>query len=243
MASGKVTPLTSSAGAVYSHAVWTPDGRGLLVNYMGDNGPQIGFVSYPAGQLHSLTNDAHGYDPEGISSDGRSMVAIQRQSSDSVVLQPATGNGLPVAVPGLPQQTPISAVDWESHGGLIVTMADTILRMSPDGSRQTILLKDPPGELHSSSVCCRSGAILFSKLDRLKATTTICRLDADGSPAKQLTGGKDDEWPVCSMDGNSFYYWTEAGIMKMPIEGGSAELIKAAQSLTRKYPLTRGIQT
>jgi hypothetical protein len=29
------------------------------------------------------------------------------------------------------------------------------------------------------------------------------------------------------MDGNSFYYWTEAGIMKMPIEGGSAEVIKA----------------
>ena len=228
LASGKVTPLTPSAAAVYSHAVWAPDGRGLLVSYIGDNGPQIGFVSYPAGQLQALTNDAHGYDPEGISADGKSMVAIQRQASDSVILQPATGDGLPVSVPGLPKETPIGAVNWDSHGDLIVTNADAILRMSPDGSRQTTLLKDPAGELHSSSVCGRSGTILFSKLNRLKTTTNIWRLDADGARPKQLTDGKDDEWPVCSTDGSSFYYWTETGIMKMPTDGGSPELIKAS---------------
>ncbi|MGB9255062.1 MAG: hypothetical protein WCC25_09535, partial [Candidatus Korobacteraceae bacterium] len=75
-------------------------------------------------------------------------------------------------------------------------MPDAILRMSPDGSRQTTLLKDPPGELHSSSVCGRSGPILFSTRNPLKTTTNIWRLDADGSRPKQLTNGKDDEWPV-----------------------------------------------
>jgi serine/threonine protein kinase/Tol biopolymer transport system component len=227
MASAKDTPLTSFAGTVFYHVFWTPDGRGLLVNYFGGSGFQIGFVSYPAGQLQSLTNDSHGYDPQGLSADGRSMVAIQRQESDSVLLQPAKGNGLPVIVPGLPKGR-VNAVGWDSHGDLIVTLPDAILRMSPDGSRQTTLLRDPPRELHSSSVCGRSGPILFSTFDLLKTTTNIWRLDTDGSRPKQLTNGKNEDWPICSADGNWFYYWTETGIMKMPIEGGSAELIKAS---------------
>jgi hypothetical protein len=54
-------------------------------------------------------------------------------------------------------------------------------------------------------------------------------VDANGSRPKQLTSGKDEEWPLCSPDGASFYYEDNATswIMKMPIDGGSPELIKA----------------
>lgn len=75
---------------------------------------------------------------------------------------------------------PIVNVGWDSHGDVIVTMPDTILRMLPDGSRQTTLLKDPRGEIRSSSVCGRSGVTLLSTYDQLKTTTNIWRLDGKG---------------------------------------------------------------
>jgi serine/threonine protein kinase len=235
MASAKVTPLTSFPDRGFSDLSWTPDGSGLLVNYKdrtsaSTNG-QIGFVSYPAGQFRSLSNDSRGYQTLSLSGDGKAIVSIQSQQSDSVLLVPVRGNGMPVTVPGLPNQADVKVVDWDSHGDLIVTTATSILRMSPDGSRQTSLLSDASETIQSSSVCGRGGPILFSTyLREGKTTTNIWRVDADGSSPKQLTSGKDDVNPRCLPDGTSFYYYDGVvlRIMKMLIDGGTPELIKAS---------------
>jgi len=54
-------------------------------------------------------------------------------------------------------------------------------------------------------------------------------VNAERTHAKQLTIGKDDELPVCSADGKSFYYTDNVTYrtMKAPIGGGTAELVKA----------------
>jgi Tol biopolymer transport system component len=159
------------------------------------------------------------------------MVSIQQQETDSVSLQPATGNAATVEVPGLPNQAEVRGVGWDTHGDLLVTTKDSILRMSPDGSRQTTLLSDPSERILSSSVCARGGPILFSTYLREGRTSfNVWRVDADGSRPKQLTSGKDEELPLCSPDGASFYYADSATyrIMKMSVSGGSPELIKAS---------------
>ena len=62
-----------------------------------------------------------------------------------------------------------------------------------------------------SSVCGRGGPILFAAyLREGKTTTNIWRVEADGSRPKQLTSGKDEESPLCSPDGASFYYFDGA---------------------------------
>jgi serine/threonine protein kinase/dipeptidyl aminopeptidase/acylaminoacyl peptidase len=233
MASGKDTSLTSFPDKVFTDLVWTPDGRGLLVNYRssGSTNQQIGFVSYPGGRFQSLTNDTHGYRALSLSADGKSMVSIQRQESDSVSLQPATSNGASVAISGLPNQAEVRGVDWDTHGDLLVTTTTSILRLSPDGSRQATLLSATSESIGWSSVCGRGGPILFSAYLRGgKTTTNVWRVDADGSRPKQLTSGKDDRFPLCSPDGASFYYvdFVTLRTMKMPIDGGSPELIKAS---------------
>jgi serine/threonine protein kinase/Tol biopolymer transport system component len=235
MASAKDAPLTSFQDREFSDLAWTMDGRGLLVNHrdrtsLSTNG-QIGFVSYPDGQFRSLTNDSRGYQTLSLSGDDKAIASIQRQKSDSVFLQPATANGVPVAVPGIPTQTDVKVVDWDSHGDLIVTMATSILRISPDGSRQATLLSDPSEIIQSSSVCGRGGPILFSAyLREGKTAQNIWRMDPDGSSPKQLTSGKDDGNPRCLPDGKSFYYYDAVAlrIIKMPIGGGSPELVKAS---------------
>jgi serine/threonine protein kinase len=233
VASSKETPLTSFPDKVFSDLAWTPDGRGLLVIYRsaGSTNQQIAFVSYPGGRFQSLTNDTHGYRTLSLSGDGRAMVSLQQQETDSVSLQPVSSKGAAAGVSGLPNQTAVHGVDWDTHGDLIVTTTNSILRMSPDGSRQTTLLSDPSERINWSSVCGRGGPILFETyLREGKTSANIWRVDADGSHPKQLTSGKHEAFPVCAPDGGSFYYYDSvtARIMKMPIEGGPAELIKAS---------------
>jgi eukaryotic-like serine/threonine-protein kinase len=235
IAGAKDTPLTLLPDRAFSDLAWTSDGRGLLVNYrdrasLSTNG-QIGFVSYPGGQFRSLTNDSRGFQTVSISGDGKAIVSIQLQKSDSVLLVPGTRNGVPATVPGLPNQADIKIVDWDSHGDVIVTMANSILRMSPDGSRQTTVLSDPLETIQSSSVCGRDGPILFSTyLREGKTAQNIWRVDSDGSSPKKLTSGKEDGNPRCLPDGKSFYYYDAVALrmMKMPIGGGSPELVKAS---------------
>ena len=233
IASSKDTALTSFPDKAFRDLAWTPDGRGLLVNYRssGATKRQIGFVSYPRGRFQSLTNDTRGYQTLSLSADGKAMVSIQQQETDSVSLQPTTGNAALEAVPGLPNQSEVHGVSWDSHGDLLVTTTTSILRMSPDGSRQATLLSDPSETIQWSSVCGRGGPILFSTyLREGKTTTNIWRVEADGSRPKQLTNGKNEGFPICSPDGTSFYYVDNATtrIMRMPINGGSPELIKAS---------------
>ena len=233
VAQKKETPLTSYPDKLFFDLAWTPDGRGLVVNYRasGTSNQQLGYVSYPGGRFQSLTNDTHGYQTLSLSADGRSMVSIQGQRSDSVFLQPLSGKAAPVAVRGLPNQAEVRNVAWDAQGNLIVTTATSILRMLPDGSRQTTILNDPSESITLASVCSRGGPILFGTAGREgKTTTNIWRVEADGSRPKQLTSGKQDFWPLCSPDGASFYYEDYAvfRVMKMAIDGGPPELIKAS---------------
>ncbi len=234
ISNAKDTPLTSFTDRSFSDLTWTPDGRGLLVIFRsaGATNQQIGFVSYPGGQFHAITNDTHGYQTVNLSGDGKALVSIQRQETDSVSLQPMVNKGTPAAVPGLPNQAEVRGVGWDVHGDLIVTTTTSILRIAHDGSRQLALLSDPSERIVGSSVCDRGGPILFStNLREGKTSINIWRVDADGSRAAQLTSGKQDTLPVCSPDGASFYYVDGATnwVMKMPINGGAPEPVKATE--------------
>jgi serine/threonine protein kinase/sugar lactone lactonase YvrE len=233
LADKKETPLTSSPDKLFLDLAWRPDGHGLLVNYRASDATnlQLGFVSYPGGRFQSLTNDTRGYQTLSLSADGKSMVSIQQQRSDSVFLQPVMSKGASAAVPGIPNQADVRGVGWDARGDLLITTSNSILRLSADGARQATLLSMPAGRIFFSSICARGGPILFGAVGREgKSTINIWRVNADGSRPKQLTRGKDDELPVCSPDGNSFYYSDNVTwrIMKMSIEGGTPEVVKAS---------------
>jgi serine/threonine protein kinase/Tol biopolymer transport system component len=235
IATGKDTALTAFSERTFADLAWTPDGRGLLVNYVdrmsGSTNQQIGFVSYPDGRFQSLTNDVHGYQDLSISADGRSMVSVQQQESDSVYVQPTAGKGSPVEVKGLPNQGEVVAIDWDAHGNLIVATSSSLLRLSLDGSQQTTLLSDPGATILSASACRNGGPILLGWYLRGGQTTkNIWRVDADGSHPMQLTNGKDDELPLCATDGKSAYYFDGGSfrLMREPIDGGPPELVEGS---------------
>jgi eukaryotic-like serine/threonine-protein kinase len=235
IASKKDTPLTAFADRTFFDVTWSPDGRGLLADYRdrtsGSANHQIGFVSYPDGHFQPLTNDIHGYRTLGISAGGKAMVSVQQQESDSLQVQPVTGNGSPAPVPGIPNQATVNGVDWDGRGNLVVTIRSAMLRLSRDGSQQTTLVSDPGASMSSPSVCPNGGPILFSwYLRDGKTAENIWRVDADGSHPKQLTDGKQEELPVCSPDGKWVYYFdfSTYHTLRTPIDGGTPELVEAS---------------
>src|SRR5271166_723923 len=234
LADKKDTPLTNFTDKGFIDLAWTPDGHGLLVNYGSvqlSSQRQLGFVSYPDGRFRSLTNDTRGYQGLKVSADGKSLVSIQQQQTDSVFILPASGKGEPVAVTGLPAQSSVVSVDWDPHGDLLVSTPTSITRLSLDGKRQTTVVSDPAERIFFTAACPPGGPILFSTYAREgKRTLSIWRIDPDGTHSKQLTTGKDDESPVCAPDGKSFYYSDNVTYrwMKVPIDGGSPETVKAS---------------
>ena len=232
IASGKETQLTQDPGRGFYGVVWNPDGRGLLATFQdisaGAQLSQISFVSYPDGQFRALTNDTRGYRAISVSADGASMVALQRQQSDSVYIQPATGNGSAAEVQGLPNQSNIQGVGWDKSGNLLVTTSKQILRVSLDGKQQATLFSDRTPTINGSAACPNGGPILVVWYRKeAKSTLNIWRVDADGTHPKQLTTGKDNETPVCSPDGKWAYFDDNVSgrWMRVPIDGGTAESI------------------
>ena len=237
LASGKDQPLATLTDKFATSLAWMPDGRGLMIVYSdrstGFRRAQIGFVSFPDGQFHALTNDTNGYQTLSISADGKSIAAMQRQGSDSVVLLPGSGHGNPTTVAGIPSNENVREVLWDKDGNLLVVTSHAILRTSPDGNHQTTILTDPNAMISGAVACPNGGPVLLSWYAREGGSQSdIWRMDADGAHPKQLTHGKDDEWPGCSPDGKWLYYADNTKnyeIYREPIEGGTPDLIKASR--------------
>ena len=236
LASGKNQPLATLTDKFASSIAWMPDGRGLMLVYTdrstGFQRAQLGFLSFPEAQFHALTNDTSGYQTLSISADGKSIAAMQRQGSASIVLLPASGQGNPTTVPNIPNGEGIRDVLWDKDGNLLIVGSHQILRTSLDGSHQTKVVTDPNAMIQHAVACPNGGPILVAWYAREgRDTTDIWRLDADGSHPKQISLGADDESPACAADGKSAFYSDQTKnyeIYRLPIDGGTPELLKAS---------------
>ena len=234
--SGQDKPLSVLTGKYAWSFGWMPDGRGLMVVYQNKTGTsrrrQIAYVSYPDGEFRALTNDTSGYNTVSISADGKSIAAIQRHVSSSIVLLPGSGTGDPTTVQGIPSEEEIRQIVWDKDGNLLVISRNSITRATLDGNRQTTLYSDTNGAILQANGCPNSGPILMAWYSKdSRDAINIWRVDADGSHPKQLTHGIDDEQPTCSADGKWFYYGDldkKSVVDRMSIDGGTPELIKAS---------------
>jgi len=236
IATGQDRALAPLADKFANALAWMPDSRGLMVVYTersaGFNRFQIAFVSFPDGQFHPLTNDTNGYHSVSISADGKSIAAMQRQDTNFIALLPPAGRGNATQLAGLPTNEQIRDILWDKDGNLLAVLRHSIVRASLDGNHQSTVLTEPNAVITNANACPNGGPILVNWASRENTgRLNIWRVDADGSHPKQLTNGVDDESPLCAADGKSFYYADldkKSVINRMPIEGGTPELIKAS---------------
>jgi eukaryotic-like serine/threonine-protein kinase len=103
--------------------VWSPDRRGLLVAFLENLGfishSQVGFISNPAGQFRTVTNDTNDYGPLTLSADGRTLATVQRKTTQTLYLTPAAGFAGSPPDPAPAQSKDAAMFGWAANGDLL----------------------------------------------------------------------------------------------------------------------------
>jgi serine/threonine protein kinase/Tol biopolymer transport system component len=216
--------------------VWLDDGSGFLfVGRETQNSPvQIWRSSYPAVDIHQVTNDFNDYLDLSLSADGRSFVTVKSDASSSLWrYTPATKAADQITAEGR---------NIEGSAGLTPMPGDKLLFTHIEGKDSDIWASDADGKnakalitgpgFMAAPVVTPDGRYIVYNLQKDK-TSRIFRSDADGKNSVQLT--KDDLecadfYPQLTPDGKWVIFHRmvsgdDRGIlMKVPIEGGSPEV-------------------
>jgi eukaryotic-like serine/threonine-protein kinase len=232
LVSAKVRTLARFNDLPLNDIIWLPDGRGLVATYQRDIGfvarSQIGFISNPAGQFHTITKDTNDYQTLTVSADGKTLATVQQKATQTLYLMPATGFAGNPPNPAPAQSKDAAMFGWAGNGDLYFGDASNLLRMSVDGSNKATLLSDPAAQVIFPKGCPDGRSIVFVWANHAaNKKVNIWRVDTDGSNPKQLTYGATDVGPACSRDGKWVYYENldTLQIFRVPIDGGTSEVV------------------
>jgi serine/threonine protein kinase len=206
---------------------WLPDRRQILVNYWTRPDAyrgQIGWISNSGGDIHPITRDTNRYDGVTSSADGRTLATVQTKMTNNVYLIPGAGSPSPQAEP-LPSQgrnfVGVNWVDvnWTADGKLLVSDGPRLWTIDAGGKSATQLFDDLNARIGWLTTC--GNRYLVFTWPSHERPPNIWRANADGSSLVQLTSGKRDLHPVCSLDQRwVFYYDASAqGLKRVPLDG------------------------
>lgn len=189
----------------FVHSVnWTPDGKGLIVTtaLKGSQILQLGYVAYPSGAFHAITNNLDNYvHSSSLSADGRLLTTTEGREDSAFYLasiaQPETFRELPFPW--------IQSFAWVSARRVVATGADNVLKIADLESGTDTLPPMPKGySLATPSRCGETSLVGVNT--NLAAGNAIFEVNLDGTNWRQLTHGKRDLWPSCTPDGKWLLY-------------------------------------
>ena len=236
--SSNARTLTRFDGRPIDNVVWMPDRGSLLAIYENNIGfvtrSQIGFISNPGGQFHTITNDTNNYYTLTLAADGKTLATVQQKATQVLYLMPAAGfsGNPPNPVPA--QSKNAAMFGWASNGDVYFGDGGNLLRMSVDGSNKTTLLSDPASNVIHPDGCPGGRYIVFVWSNHSgNKKTNLWRVDTDGSNPKRLTSGVTDVGGFCSPDGEWVYYYNidTFRVFRMPIDGGTPEEVPGTDGL------------
>jgi serine/threonine protein kinase/Tol biopolymer transport system component len=222
--------LISSSQDALGLLIWMPDGKGLLAldsdrstNYTRN---QIVFVSYPDGQVTRITRDTNDYSDLSVAANGQLLVTVLNQGRWNLSVTSPTSGGA-YARPLVPV-TNFANVNW-MHDGRLISDSDNQLRwVNPEGGAKGVFATPADSVAGDPWECSDGRTIVFVlSLSGGKGGQSVWRADTSGGNLKQLSNGKQDNYPVCSPDSHSAYYidGSVGRLMKISLDGGAAEKV------------------
>ncbi len=222
--------LVLSSDSGLSSPTWMPDGHGLLVLERSRSSnftqQQIVFVVYPEGRLDPVTRDTNQYSNLSVAADGKVLATVLSEGRWNLELMSAEAG----AADGrriVPAAT-FSNFTW-SHDGRLIYDKDSILYwVNPDtGAKGSFATEQ--GSAAGDPWECQDGryVVFLLGLRGGKSTENVWRADASGGNLKELTQGKQDNYPVCAPDSRSVYYLDggTSQVMQAPIDGGPSRKV------------------
>jgi Tol biopolymer transport system component len=209
---------------------WLPDGRGLVVAYGARPTifqRQIGYVAWAGGAFRNITRDTNSYTTVTLSASGKIATTVQVKATHNINIIPGGGTKDSSPTPVLSETPDVFALSWANERELLLSNGTDLIEATVDGSNRKILTSDTAGSIHSATRCGRRYIVLSWSFHGGTNGARIWRLNADGSGAMQLTDGRGDFNPVCSLDAKWVYYQdpAEDHILRVSIEGGPPEIV------------------
>ena len=224
---GKEQMVAGTPSHIYYDAAWLPDGKALITPSAslesGAQKIQLGYLTYPGGDLRPLTVDANDYLHPSVSADGKTIVANQSETREQI--QIGTAEGADWKPLPLTSQLKFWQWAWLPDGRIVVPQGGDVRIANPAGG-ESVIFSDRQ-RLADQVTVCGASYIVFRQTSRSgKATANLWRMNFDGTEQKQLTSGANDTEPACSGDGKWVYYVDgndNRYVKRVPIEGGSVE--------------------
>ncbi|MFY9729391.1 MAG: winged helix-turn-helix domain-containing protein [Candidatus Acidiferrales bacterium] len=238
VASGQQHPLAAFDDLLVD-MVPVPVEQGFLVLYRSRSrdfrGQQIGFVSPSASKLWAVTRDTNDYATMTLSSDGKTLVTVQRKDDPALYLLPTASYAVNPPNQVLAQQNDISDFAWASNTELYVARRSGLFRASIDGSSNVPLILDPHATVSHVASCGpgRFAAFAWAGHGDGHTASNLWRVDAAGSSPKQIVNDEnyDAVEPVCSPDGKWLYYvQDQSGVFRVSTGSGTRQLIAGSAS-------------
>jgi serine/threonine protein kinase/Tol biopolymer transport system component len=212
--------------------IWMPDGKALLA-LDGDRSTnytraQIVFVSYPDGKVTRITRDTNDYSDLSLAANGRVLATVLSEGRSNLFVMSATDSGLdPHPISPVTSSTNFT---WTRDGRIIDDTDNALHWVNLEtGAKGVFAL--PEGSVSAAPWQCSDPHYVVFILSLIGGMggQSIWRADSSGGNLKQLSNGKQDDFPVCSPDSRWVYYVDDSAgaLMKVSIDGGAAQQVTA----------------
>jgi eukaryotic-like serine/threonine-protein kinase len=226
---GKEQTFAQPPAVMFNAISWLPSGNALaaITTSVGSNlnQQQVWLLTYPSGQLRPITADTNDYANLSVSSDGKTIATVMRQSVRDVYIS----NGQKPDYSDLRHVTsgdPIPSIAWTKDGQLLAQQGMAIRVLDSDGNQKAQIAPEADNAALFPNGCS-DGHVVFTRATVKVMAMNVWRSNADGTGLTQLTQGKRDVFPACSPDSKYVYYMDTLAnqYMKVPIDGGKPELM------------------
>jgi len=220
--------LTSDSGFVST--AWMPEGNGLLAlektrasNFAQE---QIEYVVYPVGKLDPVTRDTNSYSDLSVAANGQVLATVLSQGRWNLEVMSATSAGADARQVGT--AAAFTNLTWTHDGRLVYDKDNTLYWLNPDSGAKGAFATEQDTADGDPWECPDGHYVVFLLgLRGGGSSENVWRADASGGNLKQLTQGKQDNFPVCAPDSRSVYY-LDGGtgqVMQVPIDGGPSRKV------------------
>ncbi len=214
---------------------WSPDGRGLFVNYAvkgpdlfqtanGERTPrgQIGFLSRTGQEFQPITRDTNSYFTLSASADGRTLATVQKKVANDIYVLDAGGSQAAQPEPLSTQMRDPIGFSWNADGKLVASDGSRLWAVEPDG-KSAVQLMAESNTLLMNTTACGKYLVATWRFHEGPKEARLWRLNADGSNPVRLTTGRFDIFPVCSPDQKWVYYRDRFGekLWRVPLDGSA----------------------
>jgi serine/threonine protein kinase/roadblock/LC7 domain-containing protein len=245
VSTGAQEPMPGRHWRLLHDFVWLPDESGLLLAAQEKTAvpAQIWTVSYPGGVVRRISNDISDYLSVALSSDARTIAAVQRNLTSDLWTAPASNpdSGRQITF-GRTEGVNDFTITPDNH--LVYTANHSgnwdLFISDFDGSNARQLSFD--NRYHTSPSACDDGrTVVFGS--NSASGDRVWKIDLQTGVSSLLTNGPSESFPMCGA-GNWVFYLEQGNgssfIFKLPLTGGSPVQLSDRTALSPSFPSMDG---